>query len=84
MTGVQWFDNGTKSLAQKIMDAASYAKRVLSLDVEYCMLSKTLAVGVDLKALSSETGLRVIVEIPSMPVPPGHVFVGLEAKPASK
>jgi hypothetical protein len=84
MTGVQWFDNGTKSLAQKILDAASYAKRILSLDAEYCVISKTLAAGVDLNALSIKTGLRVIVEIPSMPVPPGHVFVGLEVKPASK
>lgn len=79
MTGVQWFDNSDKkSLAQKIIEAADYALRILSLKVEYCVISKTLAVGADLKALSAETGLRVIVELPTMPVAPNHIFVGAE------
>ena len=79
MFGIQWFDNSEKkSLAQKILESKEHFEQKHKQAAEICVVNYNLAVGADMDALAEETGLHMVISSPSIPCPPGHVWVGVE------
>lgn len=77
MFGIRVFDNSQRPLVEKIRQAAKSLLEKHKRQAELCVVHPSLvADGQDLSMVSEEVGMPVILSAPSLPVPPGHLFVG--------
>lgn len=74
-TGMLWFDNSKKTLAEKIQGAVEYYVKKYGRNPDLCLVHPSL-LEKDQKTL--EVGKLVVR--PYRPVLPGHIWIGIEDK----
>jgi hypothetical protein len=73
-TGMLWFDNSQTALSVKIQKAVDYYHKKYGRTPDLCLVHPSLIADNDKSALAS---LKITVR-PYRPVPPGHIWVGIE------